>query len=150
MDKRQLASLVHKSVARGEDLEDFEWMVNALIDMEDGPNFIRGRTRRRFKPISAGGSLDVANRAWFLCLLVKPKPPAYKAAMHQFRLALAGVSTDERLREVFRASIRDRLLRSSLAQGTQVLRPSLYFDLEKALKRARMLGVNIDEPKDWY
>lgn len=92
----------------------------------------------------------LSNRAWFLCLLVKPKPPEYMVAMHEFRLALAGVADDKRLQSVFLASIRDRLLTAPPMQSIRVLRPSTYFDMPRALRKAEQLGVNLTLPLDWY
>lgn len=150
MDRKSLAELIDRSVIPGEQVEDFQWMVDALISMGGGPRFVRGRTARHFRSTAAGDSASVVGRAWFLCLLVKPKPPEYMAAMHQFRLALAGVSKDERLRAVFRAAIRSRLLGASPRQSHLVLRPSHYFDLEKAREVANQLGVDLDQPSHWY
>lgn len=149
MDKKSLAELVHESVAPGENPEDFSWMVDALMGMERGSRLIRGRNGRYFRT-APHGTAPSANRAWFLCLLVKPKPPEYMAAMHEFRLALAGVARDERLRSVFRASIRERLLWASPTRFPSELKPSLYFDLDKARTRAEQLGVDLILPADWY
>lgn len=83
-------------------------------------------------------------------MLSKPKPPEYIVAMHEFRLALAGVADDKRLQEVFLASIRDRLLIAPPIESLRVFRPSLYFDLPRALRKARELGIILVSPPHWY
>ncbi|SPT37211.1 hypothetical protein [Achromobacter spanius] len=150
MHNEQLAELILKSVASGERIEDFSWMVNTLIGLERKPRIVRVRNGRRFRTASEQGGATPTHRAWLICLLNKPKPPEYIVAIHEFRLALAGVADDERLQEVFLASIRDRLLLAPPIQSLRLLRPSMYFDMPRALKKAEQLGVNLSLPPAWY
>jgi hypothetical protein len=148
MDKRTLAELVRESTAPGESQKDFSRMVNTLVAMQHRPTFVRGPTGRLVTPNIPRAAYAI-NRAWFLCLFLKPKPPEYIEAMHQFRMAFAGIAEDHRLEGIFKASIRPRLLMVTKLDA-QLLRPSNFFDLNRAIESATDANVKFNRPPAWY
>lgn len=148
MDKQELADLIRESVAEGEDPLDFQAMVQTLVGAPAKPLLIRTRTQRVLSSVDL--SYEAAlGRAWYLCLFVKPKPPEYVSAMHDFRLRFAGIASSPDLRRVFRSALRPTLLRvNQLDPAT--LKPSIYFDADRAERFADQLGVTFVRPESWY
>ena len=141
-NSNRLAILIRSSVAPDEDPADFNCIIKTTLSMYESMD-VRSRhaiiTRQRV----------IQPFLWFLCVMIKPKPPRYKQAIHEFRLAFAGISEDKTLQNIFRSSIKPALFRTTRLRLAAPI-PSLYFDWDKARKMAAANHVQLNELKYWY
>lgn len=121
-----LTQLISNSLAEGESLNDFVYLLNGLIVFR----------RPYHEDLETSGL--IAGR--LLCLLFPDKPNRYVKAMQEYRLRFSGVSTNPELQADFSNCVRNAAL--SLSDPALVVwRPSLYF------LRSQTLHENLVE---WY
>lgn len=114
MPAYEIRETIKKSLADGESMEDFSYMIDAL-------------TRRR-RPYHQGTNDSIIERIGgiCLCLLVVFKPDNYIASMREFRLLFRGIDQKPDLKTVFSTSIHPKTLHVR-SEKEIVFRPSLYF-----------------------
>ncbi len=118
MPSPHIASQIRDSLGYGEKFDDFAYLFDTLMLL-----------RRPYQE-DQKMSENVGGR--ILCLFVPDKPAKYVKAMQEFRLQLAGVSTNSALQAEFANSVRHAALIVNRAEDV-VFQPSMYFFLSGRL-----------------
>lgn len=118
MPSRRFASSIRESLARGENYDDFAYLLDTVI-----------RLRKPYHE-DVDASEDIVG--WLVCLFVADKPERYVRAMQQFRIRFMGVSTNAELQSEFYDCVRNAAIFVRRKEDV-VWRPSLYFTLSRTV-----------------
>jgi hypothetical protein len=128
MPTSEIAEYIPRSLAEGENRDDFDYMFDTLVQM-----------RRAYRH-DAEETQIARVAAKLICVLVIAKPPRYIEAMQQYRLIFRGVSENPRLKAEFSNSILPAALVAGSEEDIEFM-PSLYFSPFGI--RNRPLGIGL-------
>lgn len=114
MPTKQAASFIERSLADGENRQDFVYMLDTLTTYRSV--FHPGKSREQVEEITG----------LILCLLVTPKPSNYLNAMRTFRRLYRGISESKEKQIQFNNAILPAAFLLSNKEDV-IFRPSLYF-----------------------
>jgi hypothetical protein len=137
MPSERAAKYIERSLAKGENQQDFVYMLDALTAY-----------RRVFHPEQSMEIIEEIT-GLIMCLLMIIKTPEYISAMGSFRLLFRGIAEDQVKQLHFHNSIRPAALHVASREDV-VFRPSLYFSPLATLDFDTSLYMTQEDREDWF